>query len=824
MDFLKIAGRDIKNIFKNRIIRVSVIAIIVVPLLYSLLYLKAFWDPYSHLTSMPVAVVNLDKGTVLSGENVNYGKDMVDELRSNTDVGWKFTGEEEANSGLSGNKYYAKFVIPEDFSKKVVAAKDGKPQVANLQFVSNEKKNFLAAQINSQVENKLKEKITATVTKNYVTTSFDKLYDVKDGLVTAADGSSKLNDGISELNKQTPKLSDGVSALEKGSNDLYSGQEKLNGAINQVSGGLKEVNNKVPTLSGGVDKLYSGSSELKNGLDSAGSGSNQLNEGSKKLYDSFKGSIYPAVNQLKIGANQLNKALGNTEGNVPDLSNASNALKEGSEKINKSSNDLQKGYGQVKNGVDSLIEGVNSSSKVMESIASDLQKAMESGDKNDIASALKKLQAYNEANKDTPEKIKQLKQGTESLNSSFKQYNAGVENYTASVNKYATATGSLAGNISALSKGVNQISGGLDSLEKGLNEKTPGSFGSGLKAVSDNMVVLNSGIKRLDSGAGEMNGGLSELKNNVPVLANGINALYTGSVQMGGGSNALLDGQTKLNSGVKELGSKVPTLTSGVTKLYDGSKELSEKLDDGAEEITSGLKNPSETMGEFVSKPVNLEISPSNPVPNYGTGFTPYFVPLSLWIGAIMMFFVISLKTDDSIKTSKFNKVFGKFLSFAFVGVLQALLVAGVVLGLGLKPTSTPLYFGLIVFFSLAFVSIVYCLISLFGDPGRLISIVLLILQLTGCAGTFPLEVVPNFFKVINPFLPFTYAVEALREVISATTINYSVIGKDVLILFVIAVVFLAISVIFKSAGERLQDAIEEKRNEINRIAGSSKS
>ncbi len=229
--------------------------------------------------------------------------------------------------------------------------------------------------------------------------------------------------------------------------------------------------------------------------------------------------------------------------------------------------------------------------------------------------------------------------------------------------------------------------------------------------------------------------------------------------------------------------------------------------------MKAGLKNSSEEMGNFVSAPINMKNEPINKVPNYGTGFAPYFISLSLWIGAIMMFFVISAKTDDDFGLSKFDKVIGKYLSFGFVGLLQAVLVSVVVIGLGLNPTSTALYFTSIIFLSLVFIAIIQCLISLFGDAGRLLGIVLLILQLTACAGTFPLEIVPKFFKVINPYMPFTYSVELLREVISATTINYSVVGKDFLILGIVLLVFLTISVVFKDAGENLQNFIEGRKN-----------
>jgi putative membrane protein len=187
---------------------------------------------------------------------------------------------------------------------------------------------------------------------------------------------------------------------------------------------------------------------------------------------------------------------------------------------------------------------------------------------------------------------------------------------------------------------------------------------------------------------------------------------------------------------------------------------------------------------------------------------------LSLWIGAIMMFFVISPKTDEYEGTSRVHKALGKFLSYAFIGVLQAVLVGVAVLFLGLKPGNTPLYFGMLIFCSLVFISIVQFLISLFGDAGRLLSIVFLILQLTACAGTFPLELVPSLFKVLNPFMPFTYAVEAFREICSASVMNYGIIAKDILVLGIFLVVFLGSSIIFKHAGDKITAVIEGKKEQ----------
>ena len=867
MNFLKIAGNDIRNIFKNRIIRVSVIAIIIVPLLYSLLYLDAFWDPYSRIENMPIAVVNLDKGAKLDNEDVNYGDKLVDNLKSNHEVGWRFVSESEANEGLNGKKYYAKFQIPANFSESVIAAKSGSPKVANLQFVSNDKKNFIASQVTGKVQVLLKAQIVKTISNNYVTGAFDNLYKVKDGFAKAADGSNKIYDGLSQLNDKIPTLSDGVTKLSDGSSKLFDGQNQLNdglktandgiGTLNAGAGtlnngigtlknGLGTVNEKVPTLATGVDKLYSGSGQLSTGLGTAITGSTQLTDGSNKLYKAFSTQVYPVIGQLQAGANQLNSELTAGADGITTLNKGASQLisnvdplKVGGTKIAQSSTAVKAGYGQVQVGVNQLISGVGNTSSALAAIGADLQ----AGKQQEALAKLQKLLQDSQASAAANAKaIQTLQVGTKQLGDSLGQFDAGVQQYTTSVGQFADGTNALAngttqltGKVAKIGSGVNQISSGLNQLEPKLNEKNQGSFGNGLKSVSQGLPTLNSGLNQLNSGATQLNGGLKQLQSNVPALSQGVKALYDGSVQLYYGSNKLaagtekladgssqlltgstklVDGQTQLKDGIGQLSTKVPTLKDGVTKLYDGSKELSTKLSDGSSELKDGLVNSSETMANFISDPIELSSNPVNAVANYGTGFAPYFILLSLWIGAIMMFFVISTNVETDEKTSKFNKVIGKFLSYAFVGVLQALLVSIVVLSLGLHPTNTPLYILIIVFLSLVFISIIQCLISLFGDAGRVFGIILLILQLTSCAGTFPLEVVPNLFKVLNPFMPFTYGMEALREVISATTINYSLVGKDIAILAFVFIVFLTISIIFKNAGERLQEIIEGRKSQ----------
>lgn len=819
MNFLRIAKEDIKSILKNRFIRVSIIAIIVVPLLYSLLYLYAFWDPYSKLEDIHLAVVNNDTGTVMDGEKVNYGNDIVDELKSNNEIGWEFTTEEEANEGLEGETYYAKVVIPEDFSSNVISAKEGKPQKAKIEFITNDKKNFLASQINSKVEAELKGKLNSSISSNYIEVAFDSLYEAKDGLVQAADGSKQINDGLATLNDKVPELAEGANKLGDGASQLLDGQVALNNGISQVSDGSKALNeglgqlySKVPSLSTGVNELTKGTSDLQSGISTANSGSKQIADGSKKLYDAYNSTIYPSVEKLSEGSNQLNSALSAGSESIAQLNSGANL-------VSQSSDAISAGYNDIYNGINTLVSGVSTSAEANGKVMALLSQAASTTDidtKNTLINqALQIAQAVNEKAQNSSADVTKLVQG----NSYFKEK---LNEYTEGSKQVANGTTSLISSVSEVQNGVSALNSGLNQLKEGLNPNTS-EFGLGLKAISDSTANLSTGLNAINEGAGKLNAGAKELNSNIPTLSAGITGLYNGSstlangtTELASGSNKLVNGQQELSSGITQLTSAVPTLTDGVNKLYDGSKELSTKLEEGANKLKDGLVNSASDMGEFASQAIDMNLEAINAIPNYGTGFAPYFMPLSLWIGAIMMFFVIPSKVKDEENLSKFDKVVGKYLSYSFVGILQAILVSVVVLMLGLKPTNMVLYFATNIFLSLVFVAIVQCLISLFGDAGRLLAIILLILQLTACAGTFPLEVVPKFFKVLNPFMPFTYAVQALREVVSADIINYSIIGQDFLILGIVLIAFLTISVLLKNFGEKLTSSIEGRKETVN--------
>jgi putative membrane protein len=820
MDFMKIALRDIGSIFKNRFIRISVVAIIVVPLLYSLLYLAAFWDPYSKLSSLPVAVVNLDKGTTKDGEKVNYGNDLVDKLKEGNKIGWQFVSLEEAEDKVKEKDgYYGMYVISEDFSKSVVSAKDGKPSKAQITFVENEKKSFLAAQINSsKVLGELKAVLTKNITKEYTVGSFDSLYELKDGMIkaadgskelkdgmiTAKDGSKELSDGLNTLNGKVPELKDGVTALSNGSKELSNGLNTLNGklpdlkdGVVQLYDGSSKLNDGLGQVQTGVGSLYGGAAQINGGLEDAKAGATQINQGIKEFSDK-------AITPVASGVEQLHKALNKQV--LPGMKQVSD------------------GAEQVSGGVNELVNNMTTSQTAMGNVLAAYQKKVAEGTATpaDVQTMVGTLSAILQKSGTTEnqQKVKDLKDGAKKvsdgsklaytgLNGDFRNgldgLNSNMPNVKAGVDKLDKGTSNLVAGLDKLYVGSAMLRSSIANPEQAKNFQASGNANSG--------TTLFEGVTALKDGASQLNGGLGSLKSKVPELQDGVVKLADGGVKLNDGLGQLSGKIPELQDGVTKLADGGVKLADGTVKLTDGATELSDKLKDGADKIEKNLINDSETMGDFVSEPLIVDEKPMNPVKDYGTGFAPYFIPLSLWVGAIMMFFVITDEIDDDLEGSSASLVLGKYFSYGFIGVIQAVLVSTVVMFLGLKPDSVPLYYLTNIVMSFAFIAIMQSLIFLMGQAGRLLSIVLLILQLTSCAGTFPIEIVPKLFKVLNPFMPFTYCVSALREVISG--LDPSVYAHDITVLAVILVVFLIISVLMKGHADKLKVKILEKKQAV---------
>lgn len=451
------------------------------------------------------------------------------------------------------------------------------------------------------------------------------------------------------------------------------------------------------------------------------------------------------LSNLNSGLNQLNSSITKA---APQIS----LLSEGS-------SDLNSGLQSYTSGVDKYIESVNKVSQAQSVLATSIQKYAASHPEAMTDPNFKAVMATLEASKSVPE---QLKAGGDQLSSSGKQLAAGSEKVAGGVSRFAAQLSSVTEGIDKLAAGSNELNKSYPMINKGIRD-TAGS----IKTASNKSKVLASGA--------------SSVKDGVAKLSGGVSALAGGSKELSKNSGVILDGETKLQDGLAKLKTGVTEAGSGVSSsLLKADSQMNG---------TDGLK-------EYASSPVKITEKKVYGIPDYGTAFTPYFVSLSLWVGALMMFFAIYL--DEEVRFRRFSsgsKGYMRFFAYTFIGIAQALVLDMVILkALHLNVTNVGLFVLTSIIISMSFTSIMRFLLVQLRDVGKFIAILLLILQLTSCGGTFPMELVPKFFNVINPFMPMTYSVNALREVISG--VNGVFLTQSLIVLVAIMAGFFALNIV----------------------------
>ncbi|PFJ14832.1 YhgE/Pip family protein [Bacillus thuringiensis] len=326
---------------------------------------------------------------------------------------------------------------------------------------------------------------------------------------------------------------------------------------------------------------------------------------------------------------------------------------------------------------------------------------------------------------------------------------------------------------------IEKIKGEVAStLTKTYAEKMFDSIQDVSKGLADGSSQVTGGLGTLSVGANQMAGGVNQ-------LADGSNQVTTGLGTLNGGLNKMSTGSTQLIDGVNKLADGSGKVTDGLVKVNDGSGELAEKLGEGAEK-TGEVKGTDKTYDMFAS-PVKVKTEKMAEVPNYGTGFTPYFLSLGLFVGALLLSIVYPLRDTVGVPKSGFSWFISKFGVLLSVGIIQAI-VADVILlfGLGVEVQSIPYFILFSIVTSLAFIALIQCLVTAFGDAGRFIAIITLIIQLTTSAGTFPLELIPKFLQPFNAWLPMTYSVSGLKAVVSSGDFNFMWQNVGVLMIFIV--------------------------------------
>ncbi|WP_226682598.1 YhgE/Pip domain-containing protein [Sutcliffiella horikoshii] len=685
-----------KELLTNKKILIPVIAVLLIPLLYSGMFLWAFWDPYEKLDELPVAVVNLDEGAEYEGEPLTIGKDLQENLKKNDGFKWEFVSKEVAYEGLDKQQYYMVIEIPDDFSDNATTLLDENPSSLEMKFVPNESYNFLSAQIGSTAVEKIKEEVSKELTSTYAEAMFANLEKMADGYKDAADGTSKLNNGVHELH-------DGSVALKKGLEQAAEKSIVFQDGVGKAYGAVKDIHKGNQDLSIGLGQLLEGQGKLSTASEQLQTGAATLNDGLAKSNE--------GMSQLRAAQEELTNGAGSLADGAAELNAGTSKLEEGASQAQEKAEKLNQGMIQLKQALEPMIEQ-----------ASEEQQA-------EINASFDRL--INGSG--------EFSQGLMALEQGALELNTGSSSLAENSRKFADGHLNFQAGLSELANGSAQLSEGSSKLLKGQTE-----FNQGLTQFGEKLGEANEGGKKLAEGSGQLLAGMEQLDG--------------GSKQFQQGTQELAEGSNKISSGLFEVG--------------EGTDELEGKLKDASEK--SGEVKGTDKTFDMISEPVKVKSEVENGVPNYGTGFAPYFLSLGLFVGALLLSIVFPMREPAGIPRSGTAWFTGKVAVLAVVGVLQALLADAVlILGLGVEVKSMTLFILFSIITSFTFIALVQFLVTSLGDPGRFVAIIILILQLTTSAGTFPLELIPNALQPFNLLLPMTYSVSGFKAVISSGDIGY---------------------------------------------------
>lgn len=828
---------------KKTIVKAAVIiGVLIIPLLYSYFYLGAFWDPYSRLEDVPVAIVNQDSGATINGTKRNLGDEICDNLKEDGTLHFVFTDEETARKGTEGSDYYAMILIPENFSSDIASASSTEKVPATLEYTANEKRNYLAVQILNNAVSRVEKSVCSSVDEEIVVQLSEKLYSVPDSLeelqdglnqlyngsVQLNDGTTQLQDGTSTLKSGTVTLKDGTSALltgtdalQVGSSALLSGTNDLKGGTNSLVSGASELQAGTSDLTAGTSNLQAGADTLKAGTSDLANDASNLKDGAAQFSDKFSqyqtgfASAQTGASDLAQGAQSLNEGIGDLLNGANQLNSATDNLDQlqgAVDSLAAGASDLNNGLMQYTSGVNTLISTVQTETALLAQCAPQLTdpqlqqqvlaylNTLDSSQLAALSAAGQQLTAASQQISDGlatlqsgTQNLPQLKAGLQQLQQGLTQAKAGAEALSAGAGNLDNGLTQLGGATQQLGQASQQLSQGACALSDGVTQ-----VDGGAAALQAGAAQLNAGAQKLDAGVGVLASGASELDSGASALQSGASQLNSGLNELWLGAWSLDNGASQLKDGAAALDDGALALKDGVSTLKDGTKTAKDGVSDSLTDTNTQLKQLDE-LDTYAANPISVDQQSIDAVPNYGTAFAPYFLSLSLWVGGLMIFFGIFLDVDQKFpmlgRNSK-NKI-GRTFIFLLLGLAQALILALIVqFALGLDVKNEALYLVSCFLVSAVFISIIqFCLVVL-KDVGKFVAILLLILQLTSCGGTFPMETVPQFFKALYPFMPMTYSVGLFKEAISgsvgATAWHNIWILLGILVLFTVATVLLS--------------------------------
>ena len=782
---------DLKNIRKKRAAIIVIVALMILPSMYAWFNILPSWDPYANTENVSVAVASLDEGVELEGEQVNVGEEIISSLKENKQLGWRFVDQEEAIQGVEKGDYYASIIIPTDFTDKLTSFLGEELEKPELDYYINEKINAIAPKVTGAGASGVVENVHQGFIKVANEAIFSAFNEAGIELEANQENIERLRNAIYQLEEDMPEIErllgvagDDLQIAENASEKAHEGikkAEEVSVEVQALSERIKEildetdqyVNEYVPIIKSDLAKAKTVISEITAVIDQMADKEETFDEVLLKV-ENGTDKIDEVVEALQFLEETLKNAdeANNHEQIAPFISQ----LEAEYEQLEQTKQDLQAAIEVIENAPDDeestddekSLEQLKAMVEIIEARQAGIELAIEAS-KQAEASIAEGIFL------DGAEKVKKFE-------TDLKQFKGAV------LEKIAEAD-----------EGKAKLTNVLDEIDKyavGINETINDML---IFIDEDLMTTYQQEMNTARNAISEADEKVEKVISYFPKAEEILNKIDSG-IDIG---KEELD---KVNEAFPEAKEKV-------LKLAQKTRELDSKGD--IAELINFLRNDPVAEGDFFADPIDLKEHELFPIPNYGSAMAPFFTTLALWVGGLILVSSLIADVPDKHKYKSYEAYFGRFLTFWSIGIVQALIVTCGNMFLLKTFVLHHIWYILFAFLiSTTFIVIIYTLVSVFGNTGKVLAIILLVMQLGASGGTFPIQTTPDFFQKIHQFMPFTHGLGLLREATAGIVWSVALTHMAWLIGFIAVFLFIGIKLketINKRSDKFLEEARESK-------------
>ncbi|NFI61589.1 YhgE/Pip domain-containing protein, partial [Clostridium botulinum] len=570
-----------------------------------------------------------------------------------------------------------------------------------------------------------------------------------------------------KINAIAPKLTDkGASGVQENvtKSIIETVSKVLLTASKEAGIELEDQIPKISNVYNMLEEIRSRFGEINETTDLAYDGVVKIKELVKEIQEDMP-LIYETLNNTKSLSSEVENFISVSKSGLNDMSPT---IKGDIKLVSEISKDISL-Y------TNSIIDAINSNTEKAPEMINNLINKVRSLEKvND--SVLRFLKALNNISSTKP--LNGIINRLETLQGNIDKIKTSLQSIKDSLDAGNAVDLSLLNNIKALADNVASTSEDIYSkFDTEILPQINDIFDSAFKVAENTLTIIEEAEKKL------------------PKVENILDTVYKGA--------------DKGIEGITFVKEKLPEAERIINEITDKMKNVTDEK--SLKELIDLLKEDVQERTDFLTTPVNLETRELYPMGNYGSAMTPFYSVLSLWVGLLLLLSILTVNTHGEYKF--WEIYFGKLMLFMTLALIQSLIVVIGDLYLLKVYCLNPILLILgMLFTSVVFVSILYSAVSVFGNVGKVIGIVLLVLQIGGSGGTFPIELTPRFFQIIHPFLPFTYAISFAREAIGGVV--GEVLVKDIIILLIYAVASILIAVFLKKPINKILEKFTKKFEE----------